>query len=47
MNQMPMTLEPECPGLDACPVAMCGCRWLVTGDAWADNSEGDKAEAEA
>ena len=24
--------EPECPGLDACPVRMCGCRFLSTGD---------------
>jgi len=44
-NEMP--LEPECPGLDACPVAMCGCRWLGTGDPWVDKSENNKAEAEA
>ena len=23
--------EPPCPGYDACPVAMCGCRWLELG----------------
>lgn len=44
-NEMP--LEPECPGPDACPVIMCGCRWLEDGDPWPENSEDGKAEAEA
>jgi len=28
--------EPECPGLDVCPVRFCGCRWLATGDPFPD-----------
>lgn len=34
--------EPECPGLDVCPIGACGCRWLGMGIPWAD----DGAEAE-
>ena len=28
--------EPECPGLDVCPVRMCGCRFLATGHPFPD-----------
>lgn len=28
--------EPECPGLDVCPVRMCGCRFLATGHPFLD-----------
>jgi len=28
--------EPECPGLDVCPVRMCGCRWMTTGRQFPD-----------
>lgn len=34
--QSALNLEPECPGFDACPVALCGCRWLETGQPWSD-----------
>ena len=28
-----------CDDPDKCPLTMCGCRWLQTGDAWANNNE--------
>ena len=28
-----------CDDPDKCPLTVCGCRWLQTGDAWADNNE--------
>ena len=31
--------EPECPGLDVCPVRMCGCRWLAMGEAFKPSPE--------
>ena len=36
--QSEINLEPECPGLDACPIAFCGCRWLETGSPWAQET---------
>lgn len=33
--------EPECPGFDVCPVVMCGCRWLGTGEAFRGENEHD------
>lgn len=30
-EQQSLSLEPECPGYDKCPIGMCGCRWLGTG----------------
>ena len=32
--------EHECPGYDACPVAMCGCRWLYQGIPWIEGQDG-------
>ena len=30
-----------CDDPDKCPRAMCGCRWLQTGDAWVENNESE------
>ena len=30
-----------CDDPDKCPITMCGCRWLQTGDAWADKNESE------
>ena len=27
-----------CDDPDKCPIAACGCRWLQTGDAWAETT---------
>ncbi len=32
--------EPECPGFEACPVVMCGCRFLYDGSPWKPESDG-------
>jgi len=32
--------EPECPGFDACPVVMCGCRFLYEGSPWKESEAG-------
>lgn len=37
--QNALDLEPPCPGYDACPVALCGCRWLGTGLPWSESDE--------
>ena len=29
----------ECPGYDACPIAMCGCRWLNHGIPWIEGQD--------
>jgi hypothetical protein len=31
--------EPECPGYDVCPIAMCGCRWLGMGTPFVSDLE--------
>jgi len=28
------TGEGDCPGYDKCPISICGCRWLGTGDPY-------------
>jgi hypothetical protein len=33
--------EQDCPGYDKCPVSMCGCRWLATGEAFRGENEHD------
>ncbi len=40
--QAELQIEPECPGFDACPVAMCGCRWLDTGLPWPETESDDR-----
>ena len=30
-----------CDDPDKCPITMCGCRWLQTGDAWSDKNESE------
>jgi len=40
--------EPECPGIDVCPVIACGCRWLATGDPFpTENPPLQDADSEA
>ena len=34
--------EPECPGFEACPVVMCGCRFLYQGSAWKESPPDDR-----
>ena len=29
--------EPPCPGYDACPVKLCGCRWIGLGTPFASD----------
>ena len=29
----------ECPGYDACPIAMCGCRWIGMGTPFISDTE--------
>ena len=31
--------EQECPGYDACPIAMCGCRWIGMGTPFISDTE--------
>ena len=38
--QKSLDLEPPCPGYDACPVALCGCRFLGTGMPWSESDSG-------
>ncbi len=33
--------EDDCPGYDKCPISMCGCRWLATGEAFRGENEHD------
>ena len=33
--------DEHCPGYDKCPVSMCGCRWLATGEAFRGENEHD------
>ena len=35
------TGEGDCPGYDKCPISICGCRWLGTGEAFRGGSEHD------
>ncbi len=44
--QSEMQIEPECPGYDKCPVAMCGCRWLGTVMPWTESDEQERNEGE-
>lgn len=41
----PSGIEPPCPGLDVCPVAMCGCRWLSQNWPWKPEPPPDDPEA--
>ena len=36
-EQQSLSLEPECPGYDKCPIPLCGCRWLGTGLPWSES----------
>ena len=38
---LPDESDAMCDDPDKCPIAACGCRWLQTGDAWADNNESE------
>ena len=33
--------DPECPGFDVCPVAMCGCRWINQGSPWVESAQAE------
>ena len=46
MFDEPAQTEPECPGVDVCPVAMCGCRWLSDA-AWPWREGNDDRDANA
>ena len=34
----------ECPGYDACQIAMCGCRWLYQGIPWIEGQDGTERD---
>ncbi len=41
-TEMHFDAEPDCPGFDVCPVAMCGCRFLYQGSPWHESQPDDR-----